>query len=58
MKQERIPFGLESEKQTKLSRARETLDLIRLQALMNNTENLSMEEVEEEIRQCRKERKL
>ena len=58
IKQERLPFEVESEKQTKLQRAWEAVERKRASALANGIADMSMEEIDEEIRQYREERRL
>ena len=58
IKQERLPFEVESEKQTKLQRAWEAVERMRASALANGIADMSMEEIDEEIRQYREERRL
>ena len=53
IKQERLPFEVESEKQTKLQRAWEAVERMRASALANGIADMSMEEIDEEIRQYR-----
>ena len=56
IKQERIPFDVESEKQVQLQRAWEAIERMRASAVANGTADMSMEEIDEEIRQYREER--
>ena len=57
IKQERIPFDVESEKQAKLQRAWEAIERMRTSASANGIADMSMEEIDEEIRLCREERR-
>ena len=57
IKQERIPFEVESEKQAKLQRAWEAIERMRASAIENGIADMSMEEIDEEIRLCREERR-
>ena len=57
IKQERIPFEVESEKQAKLQRAWEAIERMRASASANGIADMSMEEIDEEIRLCREERR-
>ena len=57
IKQERIPFEVESEKQVKLQRAWEAIERMRASAAANGIADMSMEEIDEEIRLCREERR-
>ena len=57
IKQERIPFDVESEKQAKLQRAWEAIERMRASAAANGIADMSMEEINEEIRLCREERR-
>ena len=57
IKQERIPFEVESEKQAKLQRAWEAIKRLRASAIENGIADMSMEEIDEEIRRCREESK-
>ena len=56
IKQERIPFDVESEKQAKLQRAWEAIERMRASAIANGIADMPMEEIDEEIRQYREER--
>ena len=58
IKQERIPFEVESEKQAKLQRAMEAIERMRASAAANGIADMSMEEIDEEIRLCREERRV
>ena len=53
IKQERIPFDVESENQAKLQRAWEAMERMRASAAANGIEDMSMEEIEEEIKSAR-----
>ena len=57
IKQERIPFDVESENQAKLQRAWEAIERMRSSALANGIADMSMEEIDEEIRKYREERR-
>ena len=57
IKQERIPFEVESEKQAKLQRAMQAIERMRASAAANGLADMSMEEIDEEIRLCREERR-
>ena len=57
IKQERIPFDVESERQAVLTRGKEALDRIRANAILNGTADMSMEEINEEIRLYREEKR-
>lgn len=57
IRQERIPFDVESEKQARLQRAWEAIERSGREALVNGTANMSMEEIDEEIRLYREERR-
>ena len=57
IKQERIPFDVESENQAKLQRAWEAIERMRASAIANGIADMSMEEIDEEIRLCREERR-
>ena len=56
IKQERIPFDVESEKQVQLQRAWEAIERMRASAVANGTADMSLEGIDEEIRQYREER--
>ena len=56
IRQERIPFDVESEKQAQLQRAWDAVERMRASALANGLADMSMEEIDEEIRQYREER--
>ena len=58
IRQERIPFDVESEKQAQLQRAWEAVERMRASALANGLADMSMEEIDEEIRQYREEKML
>ncbi|MBQ3614290.1 MAG: type II toxin-antitoxin system RelB/DinJ family antitoxin [Bacteroidales bacterium] len=57
IKQERIPFEVESERQVSIAKAWETIERIRMASVENGTSDMSMEEIDEEIRKCREERR-
>ena len=57
IKQERIPFNVESENQAKLQRAWEAIERMRASAIANGIADMSMEEIDEEIRLTREERR-
>jgi addiction module RelB/DinJ family antitoxin len=57
IKQERIPFDVESENQAKLHRAWEAIERMRASAIANGIADMSMEEIDEEIRLAREERR-
>ena len=57
IRQERIPFDVESERQAKLQRALEAAERMRASALANGIADMSMEEIDEEIRQYREEKR-
>ena len=57
IKQERIPFDVESENQAKLQRAWEAIERMRASAVANGIADMSMEEIDEEIRLAREEMK-
>lgn len=57
IKQERIPFDVESENQAKLQRAWEAIERMRASAVANGIADMSMEEIDEEIRLCREEQR-
>ena len=57
IKQERIPFEVESEIQAKLQRAWEAIERMRASAAANWIADMPMEEIDEEIRKYREERK-
>ena len=57
IKQERIPFNVESENQSKLQRAWEATERMRASAIANGIADMSMEEIDEEIRLTREERR-
>ena len=57
IKQERIPFDVESENQAKLQRAWEAIERMRASAVANGIADMSMEEIDEEIRLAREERR-
>lgn len=55
IKQERIPFDVESDNQAKLQRAWEAIERMRASALANGIADMPMEEIDEEIRKYREE---
>ena len=57
IKQERLPFDVESERQAKIQRAWEAVERMRASALANGISDMTMEEIDEEIRQYREERR-
>ena len=57
IKQERIPFDVESDNQTKLQRAWQAIERMRASALANGIADMPMEEIDEEIRKYREERR-
>lgn len=57
IRQERIPFDVESEKQAHLQRAWEAIERCRRDAEANGTVDMSMEEIDEEIRRYREEKR-
>ena len=54
IKQERIPFEVESERHAALERAWATIENIRARSAENGVGDMTMEEIDEEIRQYRK----
>ncbi|MGN0188357.1 MAG: type II toxin-antitoxin system RelB/DinJ family antitoxin [Candidatus Cryptobacteroides sp.] len=56
IKQERIPFDVESEKQAVLSKARKALEIIRETAAVNGVADMSLEDINAEIRKYRQEK--
>jgi DNA-damage-inducible protein J len=57
IKSERIPFNIESEEQAFIERARRIKEQIVAQAIQNGTADMSMDEINEEIRLARQERR-
>ena len=57
IKKQRIPFEVESEREARLRQARETFERIERYKAENNLPELTMEEIDEEIRKCREERR-
>lgn len=57
IKQERIPFEVESERQAALERARATIENVRARSAENGVGDMTMEEIDEEIRLAREERR-
>ena len=57
IKQERLPFDVESERQAKIQRAWEAIERMQASAVANGISDMSMEEIDEEIRQYREERR-
>ena len=54
IRQERIPFDLESDNQAALNRAAQAMERMRQSAAANGVSEMSMEEIDEEIRRVRK----
>ena len=57
IKQERIPFEVESERQAIMARSRAAFESLREEAVNNGTAGMSMDEINEEIRLYREERR-
>ena len=57
IKQERLPFDVESERLVRLERAWEAVERMRASAVATGIADMSMEEIDEEIRQYREERR-
>lgn len=57
IKSERIPFEVESEERALIERARRVTEQIRAQAVLNGTADMTLEEINEEIRKAREERR-
>ena len=57
IKSERIPFDVESEERALIERARRVTEQIRVQAALNGTADMTLEEINEEIRKVREERR-
>lgn len=57
IKQERLPFDVESERLVRLERAWEAVERMRASAVANGIADMSMEEIDEEIRQYREGRR-
>ena len=57
IRQERIPFDLESDNQAALNRAAKAMERMRQAAAANGISEMSMEEIDEEIRLYREEKK-
>ncbi|MBQ8839306.1 MAG: type II toxin-antitoxin system RelB/DinJ family antitoxin [Bacteroidales bacterium] len=57
IRQERIPFDVESERQAQLQRAWEAMERMRASAVANGIADMPMEEIDEEISKYREERK-
>ena len=58
IKSERIPFDVESEERALIERARQVTEQIRAQAVLNGTADMTLEEINKEIRKAREERRL
>ena len=54
IRQERIPFDLESENQAVLNRARQAIERMRNAAAENGLSEMTMQEIDEEIMKVRK----
>ena len=57
IKSERIPFDVESEERALIERSRRVTEQIRAQAVLNGTADMTLEEINEEIRKAREERR-
>ena len=57
IRQERIPFDLESDNQAALTRAAQAMERMRQAAAAKGISEMSMEEIDEEIRLYREEKK-
>ena len=57
IKQERLPFDVESERQAKIQRAWEAIERMQASAVANGISDMTMEEIDEEIRQYREQRR-
>ena len=57
IKSERIPFDIKSEEQALIERARRVKEMARINTIANGTADMSMEEINEEIRLARQERR-
>ena len=57
IKQERIPFDVESERQAKLEKVWATIEGIREKSARNGVGDMTMDEIDEEIRLAREERR-
>ena len=57
IKSERIPFDVESEERAFIERMTRLTEKARQQAIANGTANMTMEEIDEEIRKAREERR-
>lgn len=50
IKQERIPFEVESERQSRIAKSLAAFESLRADAIANGTAGMSMDEIDEEIR--------
>jgi addiction module RelB/DinJ family antitoxin len=57
IKSERIPFDVESEERAFVEKMRRLTEKARLNAIANGTSEMTMEEIDEEIRKAREERR-
>lgn len=57
IKSERIPFDVESEERAFIEKMRRLTEKARLNAIANGTADMTMEEINEEIRKAREERR-
>ena len=57
IRQERIPFDLESDNQAALNRAAQAMERMRQSAAANGVSEMSMEEIDEEIRLYREDKR-
>ena len=57
IKSERIPFDVESEERAFIEKMRRLTEKARMNAIANGTADMTMEEIDEEIRKVREERR-
>ena len=58
IKKQRIPFEMESEREAVIRRGWEAAERIRQQSVENGTSNMTLDEINEEIRKYREERRI
>ena len=58
IKKQRIPFEVESEREAVIRRGWEAAERIRQQSVENGTSNMTLDEINEEIRKYREERRI
>ncbi len=55
-RQQKIPFALEIESKTAREKLRDAIEAIQVQSVLNGTDNMTMDEIDEIIKECRTEK--